>query len=99
MNRLCLLLAPAVCRYADDPALRGVVTDPSGAAIPGAIVTVRGPGGEHRTRTSDTGEYSFPSLKPGKYQLRVTAKDFSPVQEKSLVIPNVVDICLAILTD
>jgi len=99
MNRLCLLLALVVCLQAEDLALRGVVTDPSGAAIPGATVTVRGPGGEHRTKTNDAGEYSFASLKSGKYQLRVTAKDFSPVQEKSLPIPNVVDVRLSILSD
>jgi hypothetical protein len=100
------LLALFVClsaAWAQDPTpgLHGTVSDPSGAAVPGAIVQLRGPGGDRRARTGDSGQYSFPSLKPGKYQIRVTAKDFSPAQRKDFAIdqPMLFDVQLAIHTD
>src|SRR5580700_6614475 len=101
-----ILLALFVCLSASwaqnsSPSVRGTVTDPSGAAVPGAIVQLRGPGGERRVTTGDSGLYSFPSLKPGKYQIRVTARDFSPAQKKDFAIdrPLLFDVHLAIHTD
>jgi hypothetical protein len=66
--------------------LRGTVTDPSGAAVPGAMVQLRGPGGEHRAKTGSAGQYAFPSLAPGKYQIRVVAKGFAAVTKQDLAI-------------
>lgn len=105
MNRIAILLALSVCLSAgwaqDAPSLRGAVTDPSGAVVPGAAVQLRGPGGERRAKTDNSGRYSFPSLKPGKYQIRVTAKDFSVAEKKDVAIdqPKVFDIQLAIHAD
>src|SRR5438046_1297388 len=59
------------------PALRGTITDPSGALVPGALVQLRGPGGEQRKPTDTSGQYNFPALRPGKYNVRVIAKGFS----------------------
>src|SRR5882724_1122547 len=85
----------------ETPSLRGVVTDPSGAAIPGAAVQLRGPGGERRAKTVSTGSYSFPSLAPGVYQIRVSAKGFSIAEKKNLRIdhPLVFDTQLAIQSE
>src|SRR5438128_10617122 len=66
--------------------LRGVVTDPSGAIVPGAMVQLRGPGGEQRSHTNETGEYSFASLRPGKYLARVIVKGFSVSQRSDFDI-------------
>ena len=76
---LCLwTLAPAgTAQTGDGPALRGTITDPSGALVPGALVQLRGPGGEQRKTTGGDGQYSFPLLKAGKYNVRVIAKGFS----------------------
>jgi hypothetical protein len=57
--------------------LRGTVTDPSGAVVPGALVQLRGPGGEQRAQTNELGEYQFVKLAPGKYRVRVIAKGFT----------------------
>ena len=57
--------------------LRGVITDPSGALVPGALVQLRGPGGEQRANTNGSGEYGFAALPPGKYLLRVIVKGFA----------------------
>src|SRR6516225_9196408 len=53
----------------------GVVTDPSGAVVPNATVTVTDvERGVSRNLTTDTaGNYSAPSLTPGTYSVRVEA--------------------------
>jgi len=56
----------------------GFVTDPSGAAVPGATVTASNEGtGEKRTVTSDAaGHYALPNLVPAPYTLSVETKGF-----------------------
>lgn len=66
--------------------LKGRVTDPSGATVPGALVQLRGPGGEQRAYTNESGDYAFPALRPGKYTLRVIAKGFTVNQQKDFQI-------------
>ena len=57
--------------------LKGRVLDGSGAVIPGANVTVTGPGGETQTVVADEeGSYEFKSLPPARYSLRATAPGF-----------------------
>ena len=59
-------------------AVRGQVTDPSGAAVTKATVVVKGAGGESRTVRSDQeGAYEFTGLAPGKYTLKASAKGFA----------------------
>jgi hypothetical protein len=54
----------------------GVVTDSSGAVVPGATVTIKSVEmGETRTVTSnDQGQYRFPLMKPGAYVITAAAK-------------------------
>lgn len=80
---LPILLAASAASAAS---LRGMVTDPSGAAVPGAIVELRGPGGKHRATTAVTGEYLFPALDPGKYRVRIRAKGFAMIDRSGLAI-------------
>ena len=56
----------------------GTVTDPSGAVISGAQVTVKntGTGLERTTQTSADGSYSIPELPIGTYSVRVTQQGF-----------------------
>jgi hypothetical protein len=62
--------------------IRGVVTDTSGAVVPGATVTVtdtqRGTG--RKLVTNDSGLYVAPDLVPSTYSIQVSAKGFAPVQ-------------------
>ena len=54
--------------------LRGQVTDESGAVIPGAKVSLKGPSGAPKTTTADgTGSYTFAGLSPGNYSVRASA--------------------------
>jgi Carboxypeptidase regulatory-like domain/TonB dependent receptor len=64
--------------------LRGTITDPSGALVPEALVQLRGPGGEQRKTTDTSGQYTFPTLASGKYNVRVIAKGFTLGQKQAL---------------
>lgn len=58
--------------------LRGQVTDPSGAAIPAATVTLIPASGKNVSVETDTaGSYQFPALIPGIYSIRATAAGFA----------------------
>src|SRR5579872_4350659 len=100
MNRFITACLLAVSAYAQTPAgLRGTVTDPSGAAVPGAVIQARGPGGDRRARTDSSGQYMFGALPAGRYQVRITAKGFAPaIKEMAIDTPAVFDARLVIQT-
>lgn len=54
----------------------GVVSDTSGAVVPGATVTIKSAeSGESRTETTNgQGEYRFPLMKPGEYTISAASK-------------------------
>jgi hypothetical protein len=58
--------------------MTGEVTDPSGALMPGATVTVtnEATNATRQMRTNATGVYSFPALLPGTYTLKTVATGF-----------------------
>ena len=58
--------------------LRGVVTDATGAVIPGATVVLTSESGERRTVTTDaTGNYVAGLLRPGIYTMEISMKGFT----------------------
>src|SRR5579859_5065697 len=58
--------------------IRGQVTDPAGASIPGAAVSASNGHGTSRSATTDVrGEYVLGNLPPGAYTVRVSAKGFA----------------------
>ena len=58
--------------------IRGTVTDPDGALVPQAVVTVSSGSGSARTLKSDAaGAFAATRLAPGRYTLTVTAKGFT----------------------
>jgi hypothetical protein len=74
--------------------LTGRVSDPSGAAVAGAILTLTNinTNAARSTASTDSGDYSFPSLPPGFYKLKtehpgfkVTASDNIEVQVQQTV--------------
>lgn len=64
----------------------GEVKDASGALIPGASVTATNvaTSAARTVETNDAGLYSFPSLVPGSYRLRVEAKGFKTVMRSDI---------------
>ncbi len=58
--------------------ITGLVTDSSGAVMPGANVTVmnKATGATRKVTTNTEGLYAFPSLPPGEYELKVEQSGF-----------------------
>jgi hypothetical protein len=74
----------------------GSVTDPSGAAIAGANVTVTDvQRGSSRTLTTDeSGTYAVPNLPPGMYKVRIEAHGFKSVERPSVTVEVAQDVKL-----
>jgi len=68
--------------------LTGQITDPSGAAVVGATVTLKNVGTNYlQTATTDnTGIYLLKPVMPGNYSLAVTAKGFATYVQNGIVI-------------
>src|SRR5579859_5371123 len=80
---LCCMMTTAAWAQIGTGALRGQVTDPSGALVPGASVTAKGPGGKVKVATTNQqGVYTINGLAPGQYTVRVLAKGFAPFDSK-----------------
>ncbi len=88
-NFSALLLAciPLLAQVETSTSIRGLVSDPTGAAMAGARVQIRNVAtGEERSSTTDaSGAYSFPSVVPGTYDIAVSAPGFKRAEVKSRV--------------
>src|SRR5437879_9208787 len=67
-------------------AIVGSVTDPAGAGIPGATVTVTNieNGLKRAVKTDDSGRFSFPQLKPGMYAAKAEANGFESQRNETV---------------
>ncbi len=63
--------------------LGGVVTDPSGAVVAGANVTVVGPIGEKTVASDAEGRFMFSLLIPGYYSVKVSKEGFKSAEVKT----------------
>jgi Carboxypeptidase regulatory-like domain len=83
---LTFLAATAVAQ--ENGELTGVVTDPNGAIIPNAPVslTLLASGETRHTVTDNAGIYTFPSLRVGNYTLTVTSPGFQTYSKTDIVI-------------
>ena len=70
--------------------LRGIVTDPSGAVIPGAVVSVRNDAtGESQSVTSNAqGIYTFNNVRSGNSMITVTSPGFQTFQLSNVYLGN-----------
>jgi hypothetical protein len=80
------ILATAVRAQNAAAQLTGRITDPSGAVIPSAAITVRNTdtGGGHNSTSNDAGYYAVPSLDPGNYEVLVQHQGFKPVHRAGI---------------
>jgi vitamin B12 transporter len=87
---VCAALWPAQAGVAQAGAtLAGRVTDPSGAVVAGAVVTLYAR--ERRdlrlsTETDDAGAYRFERLAPGAYLVEVAAEGFAPSAAREVAV-------------
>ena len=75
------LIAATVVAQTSKGIIAGTVTDPTGAVIPKAVVSVKSvETGEARTAvTGPTGAYRIDAVDPGHYEIRVSAENFQTV--------------------
>ena len=83
-----LLASPTLAQTSGNASLRGSVTDPSGAVVPSAKITLREEGAKtDRTATASAeGAFSFVALLPGTYTLKVEAPGFKAYTLNKLVL-------------
>jgi hypothetical protein len=77
-----ILLTSFLALYAQSTtSLRGIVSDPTGAVIPGAVVSLTnaGTGFKRQALSGEDGVYQFLQAPPGSYQITVEKAGFSSV--------------------
>lgn len=85
---LAFVFAPALVLAQDTAQITGTVTDPSGAAVPNAKVTVtsEAQGTTHTETSNGSGGYLFAALPVGKYDMSVTAPGFKRYEAKGITL-------------
>jgi hypothetical protein len=72
---------------AQQTGISGVVTDASGAVIPGAKITVKQAGGAaFYSTTNDRGAYVIPSVSAAEYTVTASAPNFATAEKKILLL-------------
>src|SRR5436190_7500161 len=84
---LTALFSPAVYPQATFGNISGTVTDPAGAAIPNAQVTITDTehGGTYQTTTNTSGNYSQTHLLAGQYRIVITVPGFADFNANAVV--------------
>jgi Carboxypeptidase regulatory-like domain/TonB dependent receptor len=85
---LCLGLSSAILAQGLNASVSGTVTDPSGAVIDGASVTVTNTGTTlgKTVKSDSTGHYSAADLNPGTYDILVTAPGFATKKVNAIIL-------------
>ena len=90
---LCLVLLGLLAsvlqsQTASTGALTVTATDPSGAVVPGASITISATatGASRSHVTESNGSYTFTLLSPGDYRVSISASGFKPVELSSVTV-------------
>jgi hypothetical protein len=88
---LCIVFLIAACgalAQAGRGSISGLVTDPGGAVVQGAKVTLLNPatGVSQHTVTSSAGLYTFISLNPGVYKVTASQTGFKSVAQEKITV-------------
>jgi Carboxypeptidase regulatory-like domain/TonB dependent receptor-like, beta-barrel len=83
-----ILFFASLKTFAQEATIVGTVTDPTGAAVPGATVTVTNvdTGVSRIIKTNQVGEYVLPNMHIGHYVAKAEAQGFSTVEQKGLML-------------
>jgi TonB dependent receptor/Carboxypeptidase regulatory-like domain len=84
---ICAVI-PSAAQVSTTGKITGVVSDPSGAAVPSATVTVSGSSlmASRTTHPQTDGSYLFDLLPPGTYVVNVQANGFKTLEQRNVVI-------------
>jgi hypothetical protein len=82
----CLIVVPGVAQTMGE--ITGRVVDSSGATVPNASVTITNPAtnASREVVSSQAGDYSFPSLPPGVYNVRVQRQGFKTAESTGIQV-------------
>ena len=78
--------APRAHSSVENGTLHGIVTDSSGAVIPGATVIVSSGDFFHSVSTDEKGQYTVSGLAPGHYRVHIHSAGFSIFGRSGLVV-------------
>ncbi len=84
---MCLVLVPTVARAQAGAAVTGIVTDTSGAVLPGVTVEAKSPALIEQVRaavTDETGRYRIVDLRPGIYTVTFTLPGFATLVREGI---------------
>lgn len=83
---LLLAAAPSFGQTSVSATIGGVVTDPSGAVIPGVSITVTNAGNQAvlKSTTNASGYYTLPNLPSGDYELKAAKEGFQTYDSKGI---------------
>src|SRR5262244_3007183 len=84
---ILVLVVPTVMYAQAGAALTGVVTDPSGAVLPGVMVEARSPVLIEQVRsaiTDETGRYRIVDLRPGTYSVTFALPGFASILREGI---------------
>ncbi len=86
----CLLLSAGIIQAQStvSGAIGGKITDPQGAVVPNATVTVTniGTNSAVTVTTNDDGGFRVTNLQPGTYAVETTVSGFSPFKQEKVVV-------------
>ncbi len=84
-----VLFCGLVPAQVDRGTITGTVLDPSGAAIPAAdiVATQLGTNTKFRTVSSDTGDFTIPSVPVGTYSVRIERQGFKATVSTGVAVP------------
>ncbi len=99
LSALLIVLSATMALAQNTATIRGQVTDPSAAIVPGATVQFLGPSASRTAKTDGQGRYQI-TVPPGKYSVRADAKGFVTFTQQVLEVApgqgNALDIALQI---
>ncbi|MGZ8846183.1 MAG: TonB-dependent receptor, partial [Pyrinomonadaceae bacterium] len=85
---LALFATSVMAQTSTTGAVEGTVTDPNGAAVKGATVTVSGANliSTQTATTGDNGHFQIPALPPGMYKVAVEASGFAKFEQTDVTV-------------
>ena len=99
---ICLAIATPGANAQNAGTVKGTVTDPSAAVIPGATVQIIGKGVSRSAKSDGNGAFTV-TLPPGSYNVRADSKGFVTFMQQNLNVSagqvTPLDIALQIATD